>query len=177
MNNATAPSLYQPPVDLPTVHVKPETAVVVRRARVADVQRLYELINHYAAYGDMLPKTLDHLYRRVREFKVADAGGEVVGCSALQILWHDLAEIVSLTVHPDFRGRSLGRYLVEAQMDEARQLGMPVVVALTLKPAFFSRLGFREVPRLHLPHKIWQECTVCFKQECCDEVAMIREVG
>jgi amino-acid N-acetyltransferase len=169
-------SIYNPPAQLPTLHVPPDTAIAIRRARVGDVPRLYELISYYAERGDMLPKTLDQLYNRVRAFQVADAGGEVVGCAALKITWHDLAEITSVAIHPDFQGRGLGRQVIEPLFDEARELGIPTLFVLTLQVSFFSRMGFREVPRLGLPHKIWQDCTACFKQDRCDEVAMVREV-
>jgi amino-acid N-acetyltransferase len=168
-------AVYNPPATLPTLTVSPDTAFTIRRARMNDVARLYELINYYAARGDMLPKTLDQLYNRVRDFYVAQANGEVVGCAALKITWQDLAEIVSVAIHPDFQGRGMGRRLVEPLFEEARELGIPTVFVLTLQVGFFSRLGFREVPRLGLPHKIWQDCTACFKQDRCDEVAMVRD--
>jgi amino-acid N-acetyltransferase len=166
--------LYKPPVVLPRLQARPNAQVVVRRARVGDVTRLYEIINYYAARDDMLPKTLDQLYNRVRSFNVAEADGEVVGCVALQIVWADMAEVVSLAVHPDFQGRGLGRQLVELLFDEASELGIPTLYTLTLQVGFFRSLGFREVPRLRLPHKIWQDCVNCPKQDRCDEIAMVR---
>jgi amino-acid N-acetyltransferase len=171
-----SPTTYSPPVELPTLTIAPDAVVQIRHARVEDVPRLYELINYYAARGDMLPKTLDQLYNRVREFVVAEASGEVVGCAALKIMWHDLAEIISVTVHPAVQGRGLGRQVIEPLLVEARSLGIPTLFVLTLQVSFFSRMGFREVPRLRLPHKIWQDCTACFKQDRCDEIAMVREV-
>lgn len=169
-------AVYSPPIDMPRVSVSPDTRAYVRRARVQDVPRLYNMINYYAASGDMLPKTLDNLYNRLREFKVVDAGGEVVGCAALKIIWHDLAEITSVAVHPDFQERSLGKRLIEAIFDEAYELGIPTVCTLTLQPGFFSRMGFREVPKFYMPHKVWQDCDQCFKRDRCDEVPMIREM-
>jgi amino-acid N-acetyltransferase len=169
-------SFYQPPASLPVLNTFPDAAVAIRRARVDDVQRLYELIGYYAAKGDMLPKTLDQLYHRVRDFNVAEAGGEVIGCAALKITWRDLAEVVSVAVHPDFHGRGVGKGLVLPLVDEARQLGIPTLFTLTLQVGFFSHLGFREVPKLRLPHKIWQDCVTCFKQDRCDETAMVRPV-
>lgn len=169
-------SIYRPPVALPRLDVHPAAAVTIRRARVGDVPRLYEIINYYAARGDMLPKTLDQLYNRVRSFHVAEAGGQVAGCAALHITWADLAEVVSTAVHPDFQGRGIGKRLVEPLFAEAVELGIPTLFTLTLQPAFFSKLGFREVPKLRLPHKIWQDCKSCFKQDRCDEVAMICEL-
>lgn len=168
--------LYQPLTGLPELQVASDCTVQIRRAHVGDMPRLYEIINHYAARGDMLPKTLDQLYNRVRSFNVADADGEVVGCAALHITWVDLAEVVSLAVHPAVQGRGLGRMLVEPLFEEARELGIPNLFTLTLQVGFFSRLGFREVPKLRLPHKIWQDCKTCFKQDRCDEVAMVRQV-
>ena len=170
-------AIYSPPVVLPQLTVCPNTATRVRRARVDDVPRLYELISYYAARGDMLPKTLDQLYNRVREFYVAEVEHEVVGCAALKITWRDLAEVISVAVHPDFQGYGLGRRVVEPLFDEARELGIPTLFTLTLQVGFFSRMGFREYPRFNLPHKIWQDCTTCFKQDRCDEVAMMRQVG
>lgn len=168
--------LYTPPVSLPALHIRPDAAVSIRRARVSDVPRLYEIINYYAARGDMLPKTLDQLYNRVRNFNVAEADGEVIGCAALHITWADLAEVVSVAVHPAFQGRGIGRRLVEPLFAEAIELGIPTLFTLTLQVGFFSSLGFREVPKLRLPHKIWQDCATCFKQDRCDEIAMIRQV-
>lgn len=176
MNNFTR-ALYYPPVELPCLHVSPDAATTIRRARVDDAPRLYEMINHYAAHGIMLPRSLDYLYNRIREFHVVEAGGEVLGGAALKIIWRDLAEIASVAIHPDFQGRSLGRRLVEQLLEESRQLGIKTVCTLTLQPGFFSRLGFREVPKASLNHKIWQDCDHCTKREQCDEVPMIREVG
>jgi amino-acid N-acetyltransferase len=168
--------VYSPPARLPELTLDPHAAVTIRAARVGDVGRLYELITYYAQRGDMLPKTLDHLYQRVRDFNVAEIDGEVVGCAALKITWADLAEVISVAVHPAVQGRGLGRQLVEPLVAEAADLGIPTLFVLTLQVRFFSRLGFREIPRLRLPHKIWQDCTACFKQDRCDEVAMVRDV-
>lgn len=173
---STSSILYSPPVSLPRLQARPDANVVIRRAQMGDVPRLYEIINFYAVRGDMLPKTMDQLYNRVRSFNVAEADGEVVGSAALQITWADLAEVVSVAVHPAYQGLRLGRRLIEPLFDEARELGIPTLFALTLQVGFFSHLGFREVPRLRLPHKIWQDCKSCFKQERCDEVAMVREI-
>jgi amino-acid N-acetyltransferase len=174
--NAQTTTIRNSLVRLPILNVSPNAAVMIRRARVSDVPRLYDMINYHAAQGDMLPKTLDTLYNRIREFKVAEIGEEVVACTALKVMWHDLAEVASAVVHPDFRGRSLGRKLIESIIAEARELRIPSIFALTLQVEFFRRVGFRELPKHHLPHKIWQDCDICFKKERCDEVAMIYEV-
>ena len=150
--------------------------LVIRRATIADVPSLGRIINDAAEFGLMLPKSLATLYENVREFQVVEdeATGRVVGVCGLSVIWANLAEVVSLAVEPSQRGRGLGRRLVEACLDEARQLGIPRVMSLTYERAFFERLGFAVVDRQELPLKVWADCVRCPKHEACDEIAMIR---
>lgn len=152
------------------------TSPVIRPARVADVPQMSALINGYAAKGLMLPKTDAQLYNNVRDFVVADVEGQIVGCAGLKVTWHDLAEIISLAVAPEFQGRGIGKALCLPLIDEARTLGIPTVFSLTYQIDFFSRLGFQVVPKPTLSQKVWQDCVVCPKQDCCDETAMILPV-
>lgn len=157
----------------------PVTALAtVRRARVDDVEQMAVLINDYAAQGLMLPKTTAQLYNNVRDFVVAaDAEGRVVGCAGLKVTWRDLSEIVSLAVAPAFQGQGLGKKLVLPLLDDAGTLGIPTVFALTYQVPFFHKLGFVIVPRESLSQKVWQDCQFCPKQQCCDEIAMVRMSG
>ena len=59
----------------------------------------------------------------------------------------------------------------------AVQLGVSRVFALTLEPEFFTRMGFGLVDRSTLPMKVWRDCARCPKQQHCDEIAMIMDVG
>jgi UDP-N-acetylmuramoyl-tripeptide--D-alanyl-D-alanine ligase len=54
----------------------------------------------------------------------------------------------------------------------ARELGISRVFALTYKPDFFYRLGFRTIDKSELPHKVWSECINCVKFPDCGEVAV-----
>ena len=49
--------------------------------------------------------------------------------------------------------------------------------ALTLRPDFFSSLGFEEVPKSLFPEKIWSDCSKCAKRSRCDETAMLLKVN
>lgn len=162
------------------LHLPPERIVDepgIRRAYVADVDRMAELINGYAAEGLMLPKTHAQLYNNLRDFIVVEVNGEVVGCAGLKITWRDLSEIVSLAVAPMWQGRGLGRKLCEPLIEDARALGIPTVFALTYQVPFFAKLGFEVVQKHILSQKVWQDCQFCSKQDCCDEVAMILKLG
>ena len=151
-------------------------AVIVRPAVVADVEAMVELINTFAARGEMLPKSLNQVYQNVRDFVVAELGGRLVGCGALHVLWGNLGEIRSLAVEEPSRRRGIGSRIVRALLTDARQLGLPQVFALTYKPRFFQALGFRVVDRESLPRKIWVDCIDCVRFPQCDEVAVILDL-
>lgn len=144
----------------------------IRSARVADARAISALINCYAEHDKMLFRSLAEIYENLQMFVVADEGDTVVGCCALEIIWSDLAEIKSLAVAATQMGKGLGRALVVAAVEQARQLGVPRVFALTLVPQFFERVGFAVVEKNDLPMKVWSDCARCPKQQVCDEVAV-----
>jgi amino-acid N-acetyltransferase len=147
--------------------------VAVRKACMADVEPIFALVNTYSRLQIMLPRSRADLYESLREFQVAEADGEVVGCGALAIQWDGLAEIKSLAVAEPAQGRGIGQRLVAACLEEARSLGIGRVFALTLAPAFFERLGFARLAKEALPHKVWADCVRCPKFPDCDEEALV----
>lgn len=149
----------------------------VEKARIADAQRIHELVNSFAEKGEMLPRALSEIYENLRDFFVIrDDQGEVIGCVALHINWSDLAEIKSLAVSEEMQDQGLGSMLVGACLKEARELGIPTVFCLTYKPAFFEKHGFCRVDKMELPRKVWSECYRCPKFPDCDEVALVRRL-
>jgi amino-acid N-acetyltransferase len=68
--------------------------------------------------------------------------------------------------------RGVGRQLVQACLDEARELGIKQVFALTYQPGFFEKMGFDFIEKSELPQKIWSDCLKCPKFPDCDEIAM-----
>ena len=82
------------------------------------------------------------------------------------------AEIKTLVVDPDQRGRGLGRIIVEALLNEARAISLRTVFALTTTPVFFESLGFQQAAVSAFPRKVWNECLRCPKYDRCDEVAL-----
>ncbi len=146
----------------------------VRSAKISDAKAISALINCYAEHDKMLFRSLAEIYENLQMFHVAEEDGAVVGCCALEIIWSDLAEIKSLAVAPGQKGKGLGRALVEAAVEQARQLGVPKVFALTLESRFFERVGFSVVEKEDLPMKVWSDCARCPKQQECDEIAVAR---
>jgi amino-acid N-acetyltransferase len=151
--------------------------MVIRPAKISDAKAISALINCYAERDRMLFRSLAEIYENLQTFLVAETGGAVVGCCTLAIVWSDLAEIKSLAVAPAQTERGIGRLLVTAALEQARQLGVPRVFALTMEPRFFERLGFQTVRKEDLPMKVWSDCARCPKQQDCDEVAVAKTVA
>jgi amino-acid N-acetyltransferase len=101
----------------------------------------------------------------------------VVGCVAVTILWADLCEVRSLAVDETYRGRGIGRRLVEAAVDEARHLQIRRLMALTYEQHFFEKVGFEVVAKETLPLKVWSDCVRCPKKDGCDEIAVVRTLS
>lgn len=151
-----------------------ETAVVLRKATVADVPGLLALINGYAMRGQLLPRTAESLEARLDDFTVAVADGALVGCAALTLLGPGVGEVRSLAVAPEQAGRGLGRSLVIALLQEAEARGFGEVLALTRRVSFFDALGFRATRRENYLDKLMVDCAACPKNLCCDETAVVR---
>jgi amino-acid N-acetyltransferase len=147
----------------------------IRPARVGDVPAIYELIRKFADRKVMIRRSLGELYESIREFLVAiDGDGRVVGCVALHVFWEDLAELKCLAVAEEAQGAGVGRLLVDACWDQARELEINSVFALTYAVGFFERCGYAQMDKADLPHKIWNECVRCPLFPNCTEVALIR---
>jgi amino-acid N-acetyltransferase len=96
-----------------------------------------------------------------------------VGTGSLLIIWRDLAEIRSLVVNQAYQGNGLGHKLVGMLLAEAKSLDVDRVFALTRKPGFFLKLGFRLTRIEKLPRKVQRDCVFCPKFHACDEVAVV----
>jgi amino-acid N-acetyltransferase len=150
--------------------------VVVEPARIADAQAIHELVTYWADRGDMLHRPIAEVYESIRDFKVARINGDVVACGSLHIMGADLAEVRSLAVREDAQGKHLGAAIVEACVEDARILGLERVFALTYRPGFFERVGFRLANVMEFPQKVWNECVRCPFFTDCKEVAVVLEL-
>lgn len=117
----------------------------MRRARTADVVAIKRLIDLYTGQRLLLAKDTVTLYESVQEFRVAELGGQLVGCGAMHVLWEDLGEIRTLAVAPECRGQRIGDRLLGELIDTARELGLHRLFALTFQTRFFARHGFVEI--------------------------------
>jgi amino-acid N-acetyltransferase len=132
--------------------------ITVRRARTADVRGIRRLIDTYSGERRLLSKATVAIYEDVPEFRVAvDGDGVVVGCGALHVLWEDLAEIRTVAVDAAWRGRRVGHQIVEALLDDARELGVRRVFVLTFETRFFGSFGFTEIDGAPVPPPVYEQ--------------------
>ncbi len=125
----------------------------------------------------MIRRSLGELYESIREFLVAeDESGEVIGCAAIHVFWEDLAELKCLAVSESAQGHGVGRKLVDACWNAARELEIASVFTLTYVPDFFEKCNYHRVEKAELPHKIWNECVRCPLFPSCNETALVRSV-
>lgn len=153
-------------------------SLIIRRARLTDVPQMMHLLNDYARQMEILVRAENEVYQTIREWVVVvDEDGKIAGMGALSILWGDLAEVRSLVVDPARHSRGIGRQIVTLLLEDARQLNIPLVFALTRKPGFFLKLGFELTQKEHLPRKVMKDCVFCPKFQSCDEVAVQMKIG
>jgi N-acetylglutamate synthase-like GNAT family acetyltransferase len=114
----------------------------VRHATLADVDRLNEFIQPFVAQGRLLPRTQDELEDLTENGFLAESGGQIVGFAALEIYSTKLGELRSLAVSSQHQGRGIGKALVQACVELARQKRVFEVMAITSADEFFQRCGF-----------------------------------
>jgi len=145
----------------------------VEKARISDATQMHKLINYFADKDEMLARPLSEIYENIRDYFVVKQGKQVIACAALHVSWLDLAEVKSVAVAEDSQRQGIGDQLVDACLREAKELGIDTVFCLTNKPAYFEKLGFSQIDKMKLPHKVWAECYRCPKFPNCDEVGLI----
>ena len=117
------------------------TDVIVRPAVLGEMPAIRRLIREYPNL--LMQSDLP----RIPSYFVAEHRGRIVGCCALQIYSLRLAEIRSLAVAADYVRHGVGRRLVEACQERAKERGIKQVMAVTSSPEFFEKNGFSTFKR------------------------------
>lgn len=132
-------------------------AVTTRRARTADVRAIRELVQPLAERRVLISKDAVAYFEGIQEFRVAEVDGEMAGCGALHVMWEDLAEIRTLAVGEQHLGHGVGSALLQALLDDARELGVERVFCLTFETDFFVRHGFSEIEGQAVDPEVYAE--------------------
>ena len=132
-------------------------SIVVRPAKTSDVKGIRTLMDTYAPQRRILSKETVTLYESVQEFVVAVDGDEVVGCGALHVLWEDVAEIRTVAVNEELRGKGVGHQILELLIARAEAVGVKKLFCLTFETDFFGRHGFSEIVGAPVDPEVYQQ--------------------
>ena len=147
------------------------------KALITDAPEIQALVNDFAKLGGMIMLSKNDVYERIFEYLLYKDDDKLLGVCALHPTWADIAEIRSLAVDSCMQGQGIGKILVQAQLERAKEFGFTRVFTLTYKVEFFSKLGFKVISMDQLPKKSWTDCLKCIKYPECDETAMIIEIN
>ena len=151
--------------------------IEVKKPTLSDIPAMQELVKNEIKEGVILFRSVDEVATNIRSYILAVEDGKLLGYGALHIHSPRLAEIRSLIVAKEARGRGVGKKLVSYFLKEAESLGVKEVLVLTYLPDFFRKLGFEEIAKENIPeHKIWADCIKCIHFPVCNEVSLIYRI-
>ena len=149
--------------------------VFLRAAKLPDAANIFQIVSSLSHDGTLLPRSYAEICENVRDFAIAEnASREFLGCGALHLYGPHLAEVRSIVVRPEAKGRGAGGALLRALLEDAEEQKVTCVSLFTRIPQFFLHYDFRIVERTQLPDKIYKDCQTCPRLYACDEVAMVR---
>ncbi len=115
---------------------------IVRPARIEDVPALQDFIRPFVESDRLLPRTTGELTSLIEHGFIAELQNRIAGFAALEIYSAKLAEVRSLAVAPIHQGRGIGRRLIDACIERAKEHSVLEVMAITATEEFFQRCGF-----------------------------------
>ncbi|AUW93746.1 GNAT family N-acetyltransferase [Sulfobacillus sp. hq2] len=148
--------------------------MLIRAARLSDLDDIVNLVDYYAAQGALLPRSRESLLEYLPVLGVACVDSEIAGIVALHQLETKVGEVRTLAVAPGFHKQGIGEKLVQYAVAQAEKAGMTKVISFTRQVAFFQHCGFQIVARETVPAKYFIDCVGCPMLSHCDEVAMER---
>ena len=118
-----------------------------RRAEVADLGGILELIDPLVEQGVLAERARAELELRVRDFRVIEIDGLIAACACLRPLDAGRAELLGLAVHPEHRGEGHGAALLAELERAAAAAGARALYARTTRAMhWFRERGFRPAP-------------------------------
>ena len=117
-----------------------------RRATLADIGGILELIAPLQAEGWLARRSRENLESEIDRYVVVERDGAAIGCAALfSYPESDMAELACLAVNEGYRNAGRGDVLLEAIEREARSGGASRLFALTTRAShWFKERGFRD---------------------------------
>jgi len=149
------------------------------KATLNDIVKMQAMVTSEVKDGIILERNEDEVATNIRSYVLAMIDDELVGYAALHLHSSRLAEIRSLIVSAEHRGKSIGKLIVEFALNEAKELSVgEEVLVLTYLPEFFKKMDFVEIAKESIPeHKIWTDCIKCIHFPVCNEISLVYKLG
>lgn len=136
-----------------------------------DSGEIHDIIEFWSSKQKILQRSREEIENLIKDFVVFRRGGRILGLVSIYVYDRDFAELRSLSVREGFGSRGIGKRLVAAAIERAKEMGIKKLFVLTNIPGFFSCFGFMPGNKVN-DKKIWKDCLNCPKREKCDEVYM-----
>ncbi|MGN0886174.1 MAG: GNAT family N-acetyltransferase [Candidatus Spyradenecus sp.] len=156
-----------------------EDEIVIRRATLSDVLLIHRLIQSYP--HELILRPVNNIVENIDRFTVALRGRELIACACWQILPEigcpegATVELQSVAVSKAYRGQGIGSRLVKFVLQRISGFKPAQAIVLTFEPDFFGHLGFKQIEKTQIIHKIYRGCIYCTKHTnpfTCPEIAM-----
>ncbi|GGI83008.1 amino-acid N-acetyltransferase [Shewanella gelidii] len=130
-----------------------ESAERLRRATIADIAGVLDLIRPLEEKGILVRRSREQLEMEIEQFMLIERDNLVIGCAALYPFEEaNAGEFACLVVHPDYRDADRGSLLLNNIIGQARVRGYQRLFALTTRSIhWFLEHGFNIVDVDQLP--------------------------
>ena len=152
-------------------------AMSVRRAKMSDVDKIFEQVAYWAEKGEILNRTRENIIHDIQNFVVAELDGQVVGCASLYIYEPGLAEIRSIVIDEACQKQGQGKALTQYLLEFAYEMELETIIVLTYIPEYFAQLGFNTIDKSTLADYIIEDSEPSPHKNPDDEVAMAYQVS
>ncbi len=160
-----------------------ETNKIIRPADFSDAEEIFALIKSYP--DELIPRAMGDIVQCIDRFIVCSDCDRIIGTASWKILPEVGApndatiEIQSVAVDKRYKGKGIGKKLIDAVLTRISPMHPAQIIVLTFTPEFFRKIGFHEISKTQIMHKIYTGCINCTKYDnpfTCPEVAMAMNI-
>ena len=114
----------------------------IQSSQPSDLDSILRLIEPYVEQQLLIPRTAREVSDLMEHGFIAVAGSEIIGFAAIEIYSRKLAEIQCLAVSSQAHGEGIGKQLISACLDKAKEHQVLEVMAISSSGNFLEKCGF-----------------------------------
>ena len=116
--------------------------VSIRSSQPTDAEPIHELIAEFVERQLLLERALEEIRALTKYGFTAEADGQIIGFSAVEVYSRKLAEIQCLAVADAFQGKGIGRQLIQHCIRLAKEMNVLELMAISSSDGFLKECGF-----------------------------------